>query len=61
MDRTERLLGCGYFPSQLPRAFHTRDLAAHHAALYAEWFAMQPPAAKGAKIPRALLDSMEVA
>ena len=53
MDRAERLLGCGYFPSQLPPAFHTRDLAANHAPLYAEWLAIQLPAAKGAKIPRA--------
>lgn len=53
MDRTERLLGWGYFPSQLPPAFHTRDLASHHAALYGAWLAMQPLPAKGAKIPRA--------
>ena len=53
MDRIERLLGHGYFPSQLPPSFTTLDLAAHHAILYAEWLALQPKPEKGAKIPRA--------
>jgi len=37
MDRTERLLALGYFPSQLPPPFTTAGLAAHHSVLYAEW------------------------
>lgn len=53
MDRVERLLGWGYFPSQLPPAFNTRDLAAHHGDLYVKWVALQPPPEKGTKIPRA--------
>lgn len=53
MDRIARLLGHGYFPSQLPPAFTTHDLAANHAALYAAWFALQPDPDKGAKVPKA--------
>lgn len=53
MDRIERLLGHGYFPSQLPPSFTTRDLAKNHAALYAEWFALQPKPEKGPNVPRA--------
>ncbi len=53
MDRIERLLGHGYFPSQLPPPFTTHDLAANHAALYAAWFALQPNPDKGVKVPRA--------
>lgn len=53
MDRVERLLGHGYFPSQLPPSFTTHDLAAHHAALYAEWLALQPDPGKGTKVPKA--------
>ena len=42
MDRIERLLRLGYLPSQLPPAFRTSDVAAHHAALYAAWIALSP-------------------
>lgn len=60
MDRIERLLGCGYFPSQLPPAFHTRDLAMHHAALYIKWLAQQPPPVKGAVVPMAPASKAEL-
>lgn len=53
MDRTERLLERGYFPSQLPPCFKTKDLAAIHSAIYASWLALQPAPKKGAKIPKA--------
>ena len=53
MDRVKRLLGHGYFPSQLPPAFTTHDLAANHTALYAAWLALQPIPEKGAKVPKA--------
>ncbi|WP_428000996.1 RNA-directed DNA polymerase [Acidovorax sp.] len=45
MDRIERLLKLGYLPSQLPPAFKTADVAAHHASLYAAWAAMPSKAA----------------
>lgn len=41
MDRTKRLLECGYFPSQLPPCFTTKDLADNYATLYLEWTALQ--------------------
>ncbi|MBU1237225.1 MAG: RNA-directed DNA polymerase [Gammaproteobacteria bacterium] len=53
MDRTERLLERGYFPSQLPPCFKTKDLAAIHGALYASWLTLQQAPKKGAKIPKA--------
>lgn len=53
MDRISRLLGQGYFPSQLPPAFTTKDLATNHAALYAAWLAIMPAQKKGPKIPKA--------
>lgn len=53
MDRTKRLLGNGYFPSQLPPCFTTKDLADNHAALYTGWLALQSGPKKGAKVPRA--------
>lgn len=54
MDRIARLLGHGYFPSQLPPTFTTNDLASNHAVLYAAWLALvTPPKKKGApKIPK---------
>ena len=60
MDRIERLLWHGYFPSQVPPAFTTRDLAANHTALYAAWFAQQAPPDKGAKIPMAPASKAEL-
>lgn len=41
MDRTKRLLECGYFPSQLPPCFTTKDLADNYAKLYLEWTVLQ--------------------
>lgn len=37
MDRAERLLSHGYFPSQLPPAFTTEQLAAVYPAMHAAW------------------------
>lgn len=37
MNRAARLLSHGYFPTQLPPGFNTRDLAAHHKTLHAAW------------------------
>ena len=53
MDRTKRLLSHGYFPSQLPPCFKTRDLADNYSALYNEWFSLQPTPKQGLKIPKA--------
>lgn len=53
MDRTERLLRLGYFPSQLPPSFITDDLAAQHAIFYAAWLALQDPPKKGVRVPKA--------
>lgn len=53
MDRTESLLKSGFFPSQLPPAFTTSDLATNHAAFYAAWLALQPPPTRGPQIPKA--------
>lgn len=53
MDRTKRLLAKGYFPSQLPPCFTTKDLGDHHQDLYDEWFKLQPEPKQGAKIPKA--------
>lgn len=47
MDRTEVLLSKGYFPSQLPPAFMTDQLAAHVSALQVLWGI----SAAGAKAP----------
>lgn len=47
MDRTEVLLSKGYFPSQLPPAFTTDQLATQVAALHALWGI----SAAGAKAP----------
>ncbi len=52
MDRIKRLLESGYFPSQLPPCFVTKDLAANYSALYTDWLALQSAPSKGAKIPR---------
>lgn len=60
MDRIERLLGVGYFPSQLPPAFTTRDLALNHAVLYTQWLALQKKPDKGALIPKAPLSKPEL-
>lgn len=40
MDRVERLLRMGYFPSQLPPCFTTRDLAASYGAFHTKWIAL---------------------
>lgn len=53
MDRTERLLRLGYFPSQLPPSFITDDLAAQHALFLASWLALQDPPKKGVRVPKA--------
>lgn len=42
LDRAERLLKVGYFPSQLPPAFHTRDLAARYSWFLNGWKALDP-------------------
>ena len=41
MDRVERLLSKGYFPSQLPPPFNTKDLAAQYMFFYKTWLALQ--------------------
>lgn len=53
MDRIERLLKVGYFPSQLPPSFITCDLAAQHTVFYAAWLALQEPPKKGVLVPKA--------
>lgn len=53
MDRTERLLRIGYFPSQLPPSFITRDLAAQQAVFYAAWLSLQETPKKGQLVPKA--------
>lgn len=53
LDRTERLLRVGYFPAQLPPAFHSRDLAGNYVALLAAWQALDPKPPKGAWNPKA--------
>lgn len=42
MDRVERLLRCGYLPSQLPPSFTTQDLASNHTAFMTAWNALVP-------------------
>lgn len=44
MNRAESLLSKGYFPSQLPPAFSTQQLAPHLAALQLAWSVNQPKA-----------------
>lgn len=44
MDRAKRLLAKGYFPSQLPPCFTTKDLGDHHEDLYNEWNKLQAKA-----------------
>jgi hypothetical protein len=51
MDRTKRLLEVGYFPSQLPPSFHTRDLATHYLQLHTAWCACQEQPKHGKKPP----------
>jgi hypothetical protein len=53
MDRTKRLLAKGYFPSQLPPCFTTKDLGNHYQNLYDEWLKIQPEPKQGAKTPKA--------
>jgi Reverse transcriptase (RNA-dependent DNA polymerase) len=53
MDRVERLLKLGYFPSQLPPSFNTSDLAALHATFYTVWLELQEPPKKGVLVPKA--------
>ncbi len=52
MDRCERLIERGYFPSQLPPCFTTKNFSTHCVGLYGAWLAQQPPAKKGT-IPKA--------
>lgn len=42
MDRVERLLRCGYLPSQLPPPFSSVDLATHYADVLAVWDSLSP-------------------
>jgi len=53
MDRIHRLLERGYFPSQLPPCFTTKDLANIHNALYPNWLALQTPPKTGGVVPKA--------
>ena len=53
MDRTKRLLAKGYFHSQLPPCFTTKDLGDHCQDLYDEWFKLQPEPKQGTKTPKA--------
>ena len=53
MDRISRLLERGYFPSQLPPCFTTKDLANIHSALYPNWLALQTPPKTGGVVPKA--------
>jgi hypothetical protein len=59
MDRAKRLLETGYFPSQLPPCFVTKDLAAHYADLYAIWTTKS--AGKAPRAPDAKLETYSVA
>lgn len=72
MDRTERLLGVGYLPSQLPPVFKTSDLAAKHGQLYADWEKVRlileakargskPPKTTGPKAPTGKAEIFSVA
>lgn len=58
MDRVERLLRCGYLPSQLPPPFSSVDLATHYADVLAVWDSLSPPA-RG-KLPKAPASRAEV-
>lgn len=60
MDRTKRLLECGYFPSQLPPCFTTKDLADNYATLYSEWTALQTDP-KNQKAPSSKAELFSVA
>lgn len=60
MDRVRRLLEFGYFPSQLPPCFVTKDLADNHAALYSAWTALQEPPKKELKVPKAPATKPEI-
>jgi hypothetical protein len=53
MDRTKRLLSHGYFPSQLPPCFKTRDLADNYLSLYNDWLLLQAQQKNGANAPKA--------
>lgn len=53
MDRIKRLLAFGYFPSQLPPCFVSKDLADNYASLYSAWLDLQETPKKGLKIPKA--------
>lgn len=60
MDRTERLLSTGYFPSQLPPAFTTKAISAQHAVFYKAWLMLQEIPKKGALVPKAPISKAEL-
>lgn len=53
MDRGQRLIERGYFPSQLPPCFTTKDFSTHCIGLYGHWISLQPPPNKKGFIPKA--------
>jgi hypothetical protein len=55
LDKARRLLERGYFPSQLPPAFSTREFAKHYKALVSAWKAL------GKKVPSSRAESFSVA
>jgi hypothetical protein len=61
MDRVKRLLEFGYFPSQLPPCFVTKDLANHYSALYKDWLALQDTPKKIPKSPATKSETFSVA
>lgn len=60
MDRVERLLKTGYFPSQLPPCFTTRDLAASYKALHAAWVLLLPDKDGNKPLPKSPETKAEV-
>lgn len=59
MDRTKRLLEAGYFPTQLPAGFTTKDLADAYVAVLADW--QQHSVAEPAKVPTTKTETFSVA
>jgi len=60
MDRVERLLKAGYFPSQLPPAFTTRDLATTYKLFHAAWVALLPEKDGKKPIPKSIETKVEI-